>query len=207
MPARHPHRLAHKRGMSIPQWPQRQTLAEACIEKGLPPPTPGRPNSFSVYSVPNPDLPGIPHCLNVFSKKQSQKQYRQASVPAHNYPSTHARIRPASVSPWCLGASTPWPLIRKSIEDPPVAESQSTPFNMDSGVVPSEWNDSRDLPFDWTNMKNKPNVNMENLQHVPACKSTCPPPLCTPPPCDAALVRLYSRWTQANLDVKANTNQ
>mgnify|MGYP006288659827 CR=1 FL=1 len=203
------YRLAHKRGMP----PQR---------------TPGQPNSFSAHSVPNPDLSGIPHCLNVFSKKQSQKQHgedappihiyphchmrthpepkyekqtqyqnRQTSAPANNYPPTHARIRPASVSqplgasvprclgpfskkqtqsqdrqtsepahtypssirdiprrlssldalvprslgPFskkqsqyqdrqdatghqCLGASTPWPLSEKNIEDTPVAETQ-----------------------------------------------------------------------------------
>ncbi len=35
-----------------------------------------------------------------------------------------------------------------------MAESQPIPFNMDSGVVPSEWNESRELPLEWINMKN-----------------------------------------------------
>ncbi len=171
MPARHPHRLAHKCGMSIPQWPQRQTLAEACIEKGLPPPTPGQPNPFSASSVPSvaQHPSAIPHCINVFSKKQSQIQNGETTAPPHNY-SSSIRNLPGRRS--SLDALLPRPLGPFSNK-----QSQSTPFYIDSGAVPSEWNESRDLPFGWTNMKNKPNRKIDErrrrriVTHLPSATS------------------------------------
>ena len=92
--ARHPHPLARRRGMQIPQWPQRQTRAEPCIEKSLPQRTPGQPNSFSAYSLPSvAEHPSeIPQCLNTFLKKQSQKQHgerRTANTYLPTLPQSH----------------------------------------------------------------------------------------------------------------------
>ncbi len=114
MPARHPHRLAHKCGMPRPR-------------------TPGQPNSFSVYSVPSvaqhpsaiPSVPQYP-----FRKNKAKNNMEKDAPPIHIYPHCHTRPHP---------------------EPKNEKQTQSTPFNMDSGVVPSEWNESRELPFGWTN--------------------------------------------------------
>ena len=87
----------------------------------------------------------------------------------------------------CLGPSKPWPLFRKNIEDPPVAETQSTPLYIDSGVVPSEWNESRELPFEWISMKNiKDPLVRKPLTHPPRPLTiSWPGGMLATPPCES----------------------
>ncbi len=140
MPARHPHRLARKRGMSIPQWPQRQTLAEACIEKSLPPRTPGQPNSFSAHSVPSGSprsLWPIPICRESLTAsmcfRKNKPKSKMEKLPClrsiTHLPSATSPAVSLPLMPWCLA-----PLAPHTKE-----QTQSTPLYIDSGVVRSEW--------------------------------------------------------------------
>ena len=111
MPARHPHRLARKRGMPSQR-------------------TPGQPSSFSAHSVPSvAEHPSeIRQCLNAFLKKQTQKQNGEIVVLAHNHPSTHPTNRPASVFSLCLDAPVPWPLFRKNKPNEEIGKIYATVF-------------------------------------------------------------------------------
>ena len=123
-------------------------------------------NYFHSIFLISPNISAPPnvymYCRYITSEKEASRQCSHLNTPAllARYPHRLARKRgmpipqrtPGPLVPRCLG-----PFSKKQTQSRRSRSIAGTPLYIDSGVVPSECNESRDLPFGWTNMKNKPN--------------------------------------------------
>ncbi len=94
---------------------------------------------------PNAAHPSMPRCLDALMPFRKNKAKSKLDKLPYSHTITHTPRHPSIRHMSSLYPSVPrcpGPLVPAVYEK----QTQSTPFYMDSGVVPSEWSEPRELP-------------------------------------------------------------